>query len=63
MALFIFKSSAIGSRIYWYILIGVSKDFNASIFKVGEEAISYDIYLFKLGQPLGMRSSWIFRSE
>jgi hypothetical protein len=45
MALFIFKSSAIRSRIYWYILIGVSKELDASFFNVGEEAISFDIYL------------------
>jgi len=62
MALFVFKSSATRSRVYRYILIGVSKELHASIFKVGEEAISFDIYLFKLGQPLDMRSSWILRS-
>ena len=46
MGLFIFKSSAIRIRIYWYILISVSKELDASIFKVGKEANSYDIYLF-----------------
>jgi hypothetical protein len=51
MGLFIFKSSAIRSCIYWYILIGVSNELDASILKMDasssfKEANSYDIYLF-----------------
>jgi hypothetical protein len=62
MALFIFKSSAITSHIDWYIFIGVSEEPDTSVFKVGDKAISCDIYLFKLGKPIDMSSSGILRS-